>query len=406
MTLRRIVLIAAAVLVALAVPASANHTYTGQATATALKLTVTPPGAEEQGLTIGFTEAKVQSAAVEGGCEGDARVCAAAAAALEPFGTTVQTRAPGDPGPKSSTAFALPAPLNQILGVQVAPATAESQLEPVEKGTAAAGVSTVEVTLTETLGQQVPQIEQGLKQVNDTLSPILTQDPTGQVGPRVKGVLDALIENLGAAPLARITAGPTSSTASDADGVTTAVAQSNGGIITLVPTPESLPTAPDGLAIIEVGAARATATTDQLKGTASFDPAVVRVRVFDPTVEGGYREVEVATNQPKTCVGQAPVVACIGAGSGMTEETGAAAAAEAQGVTVELFEAPLPKVTLQLATAAAGVNAAPPPPPPPPVQPADDLPRTGGGGPGLTLPALALGSIGLVGLATVRRRRA
>jgi hypothetical protein len=402
MRIRLGLLAVSALLVAIAAPAGANHTYNGTASATALRLAVTPPGAEPQALTIGFTEARVQSAPVEGGCEADAAACARAAAATEPFGTTAEARAPGEPTRAESVAFAIPEPLDQILAAQIAVAVAEAQLEPT-RGQSDAAVSTIDVTLTQTLGEQVPQIPDAVEQVTEALSPVLDSDPTGQVGPRVKGVLERIAENLGSAPLATVVAGPANSTSVDADGVTTATAKSNGAVITLVPTPESVPLAPQGLIVIEVGAAFATATTDQTTATAEFDPALVRVRVFDPNEESGFREIEIAQDAERTCVGQSPLIACIGAGSGRTEMNGAAAAAEAQGVTVQLFEAPLPQVNLDLAIASAAVNAAPPPPPPPPpVVPDPDLPRTGGA---LALPALALGGVGLAGFAALRRRR-
>lgn len=402
--------LAAAALMLLAVPqpSGAAHTYTGVASATGLELTVTPPEGEPQGLTIGFTQSAVQSGPTEEGCEGDAVACASAAAALEPFGTTVTATSPGDEGPKASTAFTLPEGLAPLLLADVAGATAGARHVPGDSaGRADAGVSTIDVTVTQTLVESVPPIQDALDAVNENLGPIFEQDPTGTIGPILSGALDQIATNLGSGPVARVSAGPSSSNVTDLEGRTSATARANGAVVTLLPPPDdALAVAPLGLVTIEVGAASATATTDQTTATGSFDPAIVRVRVFDPSQESMYREVAVATGQERTCVGTAPLVACIGAGSGTTTAQGAAASAAAQGVTVELLAAPLPTVRLQLAAATAGVNAAPPAPSPsptpPPVVGSETLPRTGGS---LAVPTLAILTAAAGTGALARRRR-
>lgn len=398
---RLLALLGAALALLVAAPAGAGqHSFSAVSSATGLRLAVTPPGSDPQQLIVGHTQARIQSGPVEGGCPGESRACSTAAAVSEPFGTTVTTNAPGDPGPKSASGGSIPAPLNAIVAGEFGVGTAQSTTEPGPKGQADATATRLDITLTQSLVDQVPQVGEAIETISGTLGPILDQDPSGQVGPRVKGVLELIAENIGSAPIATITSGPSSSFSADASGTTTATSFARGGSVIIAPTAVSLPGSPEGLVIIEVGSSSANATTDQLTGKATFQPAVVRLRVFDPTEESGFREVTVATGDEKTCGGQAPLVACIGAGSGKTTVQGAAAAAEAQAVTVELFADPLPVVTLEFAAATAGVNAAPAQTPPPPVT---DLPKTGAD---LALPAGLLLATGVLGRGFVRRRRA
>ncbi|HWB71840.1 MAG TPA: hypothetical protein VG452_06455, partial [Egibacteraceae bacterium] len=362
MKTRFIALMAGALLLATAAPAGADHAFSVTATGTAFKLALAG-----QELTLGFTDAGAQSAASDACSQTVAVACAAAAAAIEPFGTTVRVHAPGQEGPEQSTALTIPEPLSQVVAADVAAARAVARGLPEPRGLANAGEAQVDLTLTQTLVENVPQTQETLQGISDQLlGTVEDTDPTGEVGGRIRGTIDAIIDDLDSAPLATVTVGPSSSETVDANGVSSAVAAAQGAVVTVAPTPQQvLPAAPEALIILEVGAAKATATSDQLTGTADFDPALARLRVFNPTANA-YDEVEVAPGQGEQCAGVTPLVLCVTAGGGSVTRDGAAAAATASGVAVRLFEDPLPEVSLQLAVAEAGVNAAPPAVQPPP----------------------------------------
>jgi hypothetical protein len=397
-------LLAGALLLLLAAPATAAHTYVGNATATGLELTL-----GGQGLTVGFSEAAVQSSPSDEGCGSDrGNACARGAGALV-IGETAEAFAPGSEGPADATALPIPEPFAPLLTGEIGTARAEAGIDGNDASARGdGGALTLSLTATQTLAESVP-LQDALDQISDAiLTPITEGDPTG-LAERLQGTVDQLSENLDQAPLLTLAAGPSTSTATDIDGVTTATATAQGAVLVIAPTPENLlPLLPEGLIIVEVGAASATATTDQTAATAGFDPALVRLRVFDPTT-GEFDVVEIAPGQ-SMCGGEGtPLETCITVGGGTETVEGAGAAATAAGVSITALADPLPTLRLALAeTTAAVASAAPAPaaaptpaPTPEPVTPAPDLPRTGGA---LVVPALALLGVGGAGWA-VRRRR-
>ena len=411
MKIRIVALTVAALLVAV-VPAGASHTYVGTAEATALKLTITPPDGEPQGLTFGTTSSTVASGEVEG-CK--ATVCASAAAAVEPFGETVTVEVTDSPQEKSTQAFALPPELEPILSAQLGTATAAGTPEPGPTGTATAQAGQLEINvvgtildpLQEQLDGAIDQIVEGLAPI---LDPIQEGDPTDlteNVETLVTDLVPALVDN----PLATVQIGESSAVTADSpegeadlEGVTTATATAAGAIVRIAPVPS---VAADGLFRIEVGAATATAQTNQVAASASSEGAIARLFVADlTTVEpNDYQEVPVETGQPEQCVGQSPLLICIIAGGGDKTVDGSEAGAVAAAVRIRAFadaddeENPLPGVTLALAEAIAGVNAAGPDET---EEEPDTLPRTGGG---MLLQGLALLGVGSAGAYAIRRRR-
>jgi hypothetical protein len=402
---KTIALLAAALLLLLALPAMAAPTYVGRATATGLELTLAG-----EGLVIGFSEAAVQSSASDEACGADrGNACAQGAGALL-IGETAEAHAPGNEGPADATALPLPEDLSPLLNGEIGAARAEAAFA-AGAGSARGdgGAITLELTATQTLAENVP-LQDALEQVSEgLLGPIADGDPTG-LGERLKGTVDQLVENLDVAPLLTLSGAPSISTATHEGGVTTATATAKGIVLVLAPTPASLlPLAPEGLVIVEVGDATATATTDETSAEADFDPALVRIRIFDPTT-GGYDEIPVAPGQSQCIPGieGTPLETCITVGGGETVVEGAGAAAAAAGVSIRALADPLPTLQLSLAAAEAAVAAAPAPAPeptptptPPPPAPQPDLPRTGTG---LLVPSLGLLTLGTAGWFGLRRR--
>lgn len=403
MTKTRLLALAFGALLLAAAPANAQHTFTGTATAVGLELLVAG-----QGLTIGFSEAALQSTAGAPAC--DAAVACAEATGAVLVQESATASAPGNPGPNSSVALTTSdTPLGDAVLLDLGIAAAEaSQAADTASASANAAAADVHLTATQTLAETVP-LQESLQPIVDALDPLAETAPAGTVD-RIQASLQQILDGLVDAPLVSIALGPSDSTTVDTGGVTTATASAKGAVITVAPTAVSLPTAPEGLIIIEVGAASATATTDQRAASATFDPAVVRVSIFDP-LTGEYDPViEVAPGQSGCQTDGTPLEGvldlCIAAGGGETTQDGAGAAAVAAGVSITLDLAGQDVLDLALARAEVGVNAAPPAAAPAPAPttppPGINLPRTGGGAlvPGLVVMGLA----GLSGLAVARRR--
>lgn len=417
-----------------ALPARADHNYIGTADAVALQLTLTPPGGEPQGITIGSTKSIVTATpAPDQGCAG--LVCASAAAAVEPFGetTNVVIKNPdGEAQQGSTTAFELPEPLQPLLTAEVGTATVKAVPPPGPSADADAQATNLNVTATQTivapLEEQVDEVaEQLAEELGTILEPL--PDETDEVQQNVTNLLSNLVNAPADNPLATIELGTTATNATDSpkdqpdlDGVTLASAEAAGATVKILPVALI---APDGLFRVVVGNAKATARTNQQTSSASADGAIARLFVADlTTAAADYQEIPIQTGQPEQCGGQSPIIVCVTAGGGSTvkddpKTAGVSAGAEAAAVKITAFadaddaENPLPGLTLALAAASAGVNSAPPgtdpgtdpadpADPTDPADPADPLPSTGGGWmiPGIAM--LAAGSIAARGL---RRRR-
>lgn len=379
-------------------PAAADHSYFASAKATALEATIAG-----QGLTIGLTDATIQSVDTEDGCAKGIQACSSALGALlgqDPLSTgTAVAEAPGNEGPNDATGFPIPEDFSPLLtgGIGVAQAAATGGANPL--ATSDAGAFELALTATQTLADNIP-VQDVLDQVGDNiLDPLADADPTGVVT-RVRDTVDMISQNLTETPILTIAGGPSSASSESKDGIVTSKAASFGVNIAIAPTTLNLPTAPDGLVVIEMGAGTATVQSDQFEAEADFDPAIVRLKFLDPGT-GEYDVIEVAPGQSQCTPFEGtplePLQVCITAGNGSTEVDGAKATAIAEGVAITAFADPLPQVRIATAAAEATVNAAPPlddptPPAAPPTAEPPSLPRTGGAA---VLPALALLGLGV-----------
>jgi hypothetical protein len=420
---RVLALLVGVLLVVMAPGASAATTFVGTARATGLQLTLMG-----QGLIVGSSDARMGSQPVQG-CPPDVLACASARGAA-PVTESVTALRPGDMGPNSSDrGTTTGTPLAQAAAVTFGPATAE--VRGPETSTAfargASGGAAIDVTLTQTLTSEIPQLEDAIDQVLTGVGGVLDQvaqrDPTGVVA-RVNGTLQELLGDLDSGPIASLVVGPTESIVTDTETSTTAIARASSLTLVLAPTPGIPLITPEGLVIVEVGPAEATASSNRTGATAEVNAAVARIRILDPTKPPTdpmrYTTVNVASGRGRQCLstsGAPPQLAalvdvCVTVGGGDTSIEGSAAAARASGVSVETFFMGNPLITANVGDAVVGVNSAIPPPPPPPAQvpptpaptptPASDLPRTGGTS---ALPALLLLGLGSsVGLTMWRRR--
>lgn len=409
MAMRSVALLVCTFLLA-AVPAQADeHSFIATADTTALKLTVTPPDGEPQGITFGANEATVQSEVSEV-CEGIA--CARSAAAVEPFGETVKVAVTKRADSASAQAFALPDELSPVLTGALGTATAAATPEPspTAQGTATAGELEVNLVrsllepLAEDLDGAVDEIVDGLQPL---LDPLQENDPSG-LTEQVETLITDLVPALADQPLTTVRLGGSSAAADDSaegdDGITAASATAEGAVIELAPVPT---VAARGLFRVVVGEATVLAQTDQTTATTSSKGSIVRLFVADLTTPepDDYQEVDIATDQPETCVGESPLLLCIIAGGTADEVDGPDATALAAAVRIRAFSDadtadagnPLPGLTLAVAEARADVSAQAPAPP------SDEptLPSTGGG---LALAGLLVLGAGAAAARGLRRR--
>lgn len=377
MRLRVAVLAAVAVLVvALAPLAGANHTFAATATATGFDLRV----AEMGRLSLGFADARVASTPVMG-CPPGTLSCATGGGLVLTGQTATATR-PGDMGPNSTTPTTTGGtPLGDAALVTVGAGTAQVTAPPGPIARADGSAATIDVTATQTLVETVPAVDDaiqtGLETIDTILGPVQDADPTGVVE-RVNESVDALIGDLAGAPIATVFVGQSRAFVMDDETVTSAVAAGGGATLVLAPTPGNTAAVPEGLVIVELGAATATATTNQRQATAESLSALVRIRVLDPTT-GTFNDVVLPAGVDRMCLSDTPagpVAAvfdvCVIAGGGQTTMTGSAAAARSAGASVEAFVMGTELLALNLADAIVGVNAVPPaqvPTPPPSASP-------------------------------------
>jgi hypothetical protein len=415
-------LLALLLLVVAALPAggqSSGGSYSAAAASSGLELRL----GGQDAIVVGRTDARLASGPAPG-CPDGALACASGLG-LVGAGESATAQRPGNLGPNTvAPQGTVGTPLAQALDLAIGAATAQVTEPPRPRSLAGAQAASIDVTLTQSLFQQAPPLQEAvdgaLEGIGTVLDPIGEQDPSGVVN-RIDATLEDLLGDLASAPIVSIEVGPTISEALHSETGTAATSTSAGLRLVLAPTPQNLPLAPEGLVILDVGSASATASTDERTGAASFSPAIARVRIFDPTT-GTYSPDEViASGEGRQCLsdtGAPPELTdnlnlCVTAGGGNTTQQGPAAASRASGVSIEAFAGGMELLTLNLADATAGVNAAPPvaqaaPSPQPSPSPSPTgapLPRTGPAVAATPLAAALLACGALVGVGLLRRRR-
>lgn len=334
--------------------------------------------------------------------------------------STVKSAYPGDPGTNELIcAGTLPAPLDAVLTLNAACGSSVSGIN--KRGVAftksAGKVASLSATLPVglnlvPLNVDVNQVDQIVDALTDSLAPVIDQTPalvkdtltgatetakdttdgaTDEAQKVVDGVLE-IIQGVDATDALKIELG-TSDTKVTQDGdLIGSKSEAFGARIGLIGMPSGLGESgltlddadplKNGLVIIEVGSARASASVDKATAdaTSAASPALVTVKVRDitsPTPK--YVEVSVAPGETITVLEGTPAESTIVAADSTTEQSAGKASAVADAVRLHLLKGVQGGVELAIAgaNAAASVDVVKDTPP---VQnrPPKTLPLTGG----------------------------
>lgn len=327
--------------------------------------------------------------------------------------STSSTRWPGAPGDGNELCSdSLPAPLSDVVDLRIACGSSKSGLKAGFPFTTNTGkVAHLGVTLP--VGAVLGQLPEAplVNDLTETLKPVLDQAPQ-EVKDAVQNVVD-LVDDLAETEAVAMELAPASSSISSKGSTMTVTADAAGALIGLVGLPENLVEGTEvsvksdplsnGLVIIEVGRAQASATLNTANAAASgsASPALVTVKVRDITKpEPTYVEVSVAPGETITVLEGTPAESTITAADSTVEENGASAQVEAHAVKLHLLKGVNGGVVAALGTTGAAVKGEI-------VQnrkfvaPKEILPFTGG----TDMTWAALGLIGLAAAALVIRRR-
>ena len=401
---------------AAAVPAGAapppESTYALEGEARGLEL-----GLGDQGLTLGVAFARGDSTPSAQGV--GAGQCSVLGQNPDPQdlpcneSTSQSSEAPGgsasNDGAQTCAGPAIPAPLDSILAIDLACGASNSSIAGGKPQTSNLGKIS-EASLELDLRGLIPQAEDAKEQLVDQLQNIIGGAPE-PIANAVNQLLDVLDEGQGA----QIILGPAASDITAKGNKLTVTSSSDGALIGVagipdldaegVPIPGSSTATEDGLIIVEVGSANASASIDKVSAQAGSDAtaALVTVKVRDITkVKPTYIEQSIAPGQTVTVLEGTPAESTITAAAATKEEKPGSALAAADAVRLHLLKGVQGGIKLGLAraTAAATVEAAPA------VQPKTEprakvLPQTGA----RDVTFIALGLLILAGAAIVLRRR-
>lgn len=404
-------------LAALAVPVGAttadktfvNYAVAGEARALEL-------GLGSEGVTMGFALARADSAPSALGV--GAGQCTLLGDKPNPEDlpcteeSKSQSRYPGSPGDgEERCAESLPAPLSDVVDLRIACGASRSGLTNGLPFTTNKGrVAHLGVTLpVGTVLNNVPAASLA-EDLTKTLAPVLDKTPA-VVQDAVNDVLE-LVTGSAETEAVAIDLAPASSNVKSQGSSLGITSDSAGALIGVLGIPEgevdgttvsaSSDPLENGLLIIEVGRAQASATlnTKNAQARSAASPALVTVKVRDITKpEPTYVEVSVAPGETVTVLEGTPAESTITAADATTKEDGNSAAAAADAVRLHLLKGVNGGVVLGLGRVTAAVNGEVVKPAPPVRR--DPLPFTGG----IDMTLQALGLIVLaVGAAVLRRR--
>jgi len=373
----------------------------------------------DQGLTLGLALARADSSPLARGV--GAGQCTLLGENPNPDDlpctdeTTVKSSSNAPTSPDSKCGGQLPEELAAVLILRVACGSSTSELTNGKPATHNSGkVAALKAKLP--VGALLPdapaEIDQLTDQLVGALQPILDQTPK-EVRTAVEGILE-LLDNVAETELVAADIGTSSSNIVPKGDMIKVSSDSAGARIGLIGVPAvdvsgnaiagTADPLENGLVIVEVGTAAASAAIDTDKATAqaAASPALVTVRVRDITQdEPTYIEQSVAPGETITVLENTPAESTITAADSTTDVDGGSARAAADAVRLHLLkgvEGGL-KLGLARATAAAAVKSAVKPAPP--LKKPEPLPVTGGTD--LTWPAIGL--IAAAGALSVIRRR-
>ena len=374
--MKRLFAVAASIglLVALAIPAGAKtivktHTdYALAGEARALELAI-----GEQGVTLGMALSRADSAPSALGV--GAGQCTLLGNDPDPDSlpctdeSTVTTNYPGTPGDGIEVcANKLPAPLDTIVDLRIACGSSKSGLKNGLPFTTNTGkLAHLGVTLpVGTVFDALP-VNQVVDDLTQTLSPVLDLAPK-EVRDAVENVVD-IVDGLAETEALAVELAPSVSSIVRKGSGLQVTSDAAGALIGVLGIPEaavdgttvsaSSDPLKNGLLIIEVGRAQASASIDTKSAVASgaASPALVTVKVRDITKpEPTYVEVSVAPGETVTVLENTPAESTITAADSTVEEGANSATAVADAVRLHLLKGVNGGVVLGLGRATAAVN--------------------------------------------------
>lgn len=342
----------------------------------------------DQGVTLGFAKSLVDSTPKAIGI--GAGQCALLGAEGDPSSlcaaeNTVTTAYPGNGGDGAEVCTAgMPAPLNEILDLRVACGASKTVFR---KGIATTTNSGKVASLSAKLPvgvKLVPidlsteQVQEVVTTLTDVLAPVLDLTPQ-VVQDTLQGAQDTafetvdglleVIQSLDATDALKVELGTSTSKVAHSGDMLESVSEAAGAKIGLIGVPsvktdgsilEEADPLKNGLVIIEVGTARASASVDRntAKSGAAASPALVTVKVRDitsPTPK--YVEVSVAPGQTVTLLEGTPAESTIVAADSETIQEAGKASAVAKAVELHLLKGVNGGVKLALAGASAAADA-------------------------------------------------
>lgn len=406
-----------ALVLALGLPAAAKETrktdfaLSGEARALELAL-------GEEGVTLGLALARANSSPEAIGV--GAAQCAVLGEDSDPDdlpcsdANTEKSRYPGNPGDEAPACSAeVPPPLSDVIQLELACGSSQSSLSkglPATTNRASVGQLDATLPVRSVLPVDATSTEQLVDDITHALGPVLDKAPkqVKDAVDQVVGLLedvaatDAVAARIGASSSDVVPSGATIAVESSAAGALVGVLgipSVDAGGEAIVNTADPLK---NGLLIVEVGTAQASATIDtrSADATAKASPAIVTVKVRDITKEEPtYVTVTVAPGETVTLLGGTPAESTITAAESVTEEKDGSARAAADAVRLHLLKGVQGGLKLGLgrATAAASAKPVAAVKPAPRVQnEPETLPVTGGGdftGPAIVLLLAATGAL-------------
>lgn len=401
------VLAGAALPAGAAAPTSASYALEGEARGLEL-------GLGDQGLTLGVALSRADSKPSAQGV--GAGQCSILGDNPDPEqlpcneATAEKSSAPGEKSTEGQTCGGpqVPDPLGSVLTLDLACGSSVSSIANGVPQTSNVG-KVSEVALELDLRGLIPQAEDAKEQLVDQLQQIIGGAPEP-----IKNALNQLLDAIDEGQGAQILLGPATSDIVATGNALTVTSRAAGALIGVagipdldddgVPIPGSSVATEDGLIIIEVGRATASASLDRLSAASSSEAtaALVTVKVRDITkVKPTYQTISLAPGQTTTILQGTPAESTITAAAASSKDTQGSAVAAADAVRLHLLKGVSGGLKLGLARTTAAASAEAKPLAERVQNPPKVLPQTGA----RDVTLVGLGLLILAGVALAVRRR-
>ncbi len=326
-------------------------------------------------------------------------------------GSTVRSDTSGDKGSKQARCAgpALPDQLKSVLTVDIACGSSLSSLLGTKLPVTSNQGKVAEVGVGLDLSALVPQAEDAKEQLINELQKIIDQAPE-----EVRNAVNQLLDTVDEGQAVQIVAGPATSNVQVAGQNLRVDSTAAGAQIGVVGIPDldtkgnpiagSARAIEDGLLIIEVGRANASAQVNKqnVASQATASAALVTVKVRDITkTKPTYAEISVAPGQTVTVLEGTPAESTVSAAAASTKESKGSAVAAADAVRLHLLKGVEGGLKVGLGRATAAVSGERVTQEVQPKTAPRVLPRTGG----TNLVPFAIGLIVAAGVVYGLRRR-